>query len=163
VPKLNENKVLVPGSLALCFDIDLSGGHTNNFLVQIVTRVLVDKLVVKSIGTILQDTVGYNIYKIFEDLFLSQEKQDNMLLEGIQSEDLCKICSGVGDKKTWGLAPENKLNEICGCKYRIRLDQQILYDHGIFYPQAPYNDLIFELTLAPASQVVKGSDPAKLK
>ena len=34
VPKLNENEVLVPGSLALRFDIHLSGGHANNFLVQ---------------------------------------------------------------------------------------------------------------------------------
>ena len=31
VPKLNKNEVLVPGSLALRFDIDLSGGHANNF------------------------------------------------------------------------------------------------------------------------------------
>ena len=31
VPKVNENGVLMPGSLALCFDIDLSGGHANNF------------------------------------------------------------------------------------------------------------------------------------
>jgi len=80
VPKLNENEVLVSGSLALRFDIDLSGGHANNFLVQNVTRALVDKLVVKFAGTILQDTVGHNIYKIFEDLFLSQEKRDGMIL-----------------------------------------------------------------------------------
>ena len=33
VPKLNENEVLVPNTLALVFDIDLSGGHANNFLV----------------------------------------------------------------------------------------------------------------------------------
>ena len=45
VPKLNENEVLVPGSLALVFDIDLSGGHANNFLVQNVTQALVDRLV----------------------------------------------------------------------------------------------------------------------
>ena len=32
VPKLNNNEVIVPGSLALRFDIDLSGGHANNFL-----------------------------------------------------------------------------------------------------------------------------------
>ena len=31
VPKLNENEVLVPGSLALRFEIDLSGGHANTF------------------------------------------------------------------------------------------------------------------------------------
>ena len=45
VPKLNVNEVLVPGSLALVFD--LSGGHANNFLVQNVTRALVDRLHVK--------------------------------------------------------------------------------------------------------------------
>jgi len=163
VPKLNENEVIVPGSLALRLDINLSGGHANNFLVQNVTRALVDKMVVKFAGTVLQETISYDIYKIFEDLFLSQEKRDNMLLEGIQSEDLCKIRSGAGDKKTSGVGAENKLNEIYGSKYRIRLNQQILTSHGVFYPQALYNDLVFELTLAPASQVVKDSDPTKLK
>ena len=32
VPQLNENEAIVPNSLALIFDIDLSGGHANNFL-----------------------------------------------------------------------------------------------------------------------------------
>ena len=44
VPKLNENEVLVPGSLALRFDIDLSAGHANNFLVQNVSRALVSQM-----------------------------------------------------------------------------------------------------------------------
>ena len=111
VPKLNQNDVLVPDSLALLFDIDLSGGHANNFLVQNVTRALVDKMVVKFGGTTLEDTVGYDIYKTFEDLFLSQEKRDDMILEGIQSEDLCKIRSRAGDKKTSQVDAENKLEE----------------------------------------------------
>ena len=34
--------------------------------------------------------------------------------------------------------------------------------HGALYPQALYNDLTFELRLADASNVVIGSDPAKL-
>jgi len=38
-----------------------------------------------------------------------------------------------------------------------------LSDHGVFYPWALYSDLMFEVTLALASQVVKGSDPTKLK
>ena len=163
VPKLNENEVIVPGSLALRFNIDLSGGHANNFLVDNVGRALVEKLVVKYFGTILQDTVDYDIYKIFEDLFLSQEERDNMLQDGIQGEDLNKIRSNAGDKKTSSVDVEKKLNEIYGSKYRIRLDHQILNDHGAFYPQALYNDLVFELTLAPASKVVRGSDTSKLK
>ena len=139
VPKLSENEVIVPGSLALRFNIDLSGGQANNYLVQNVARALVDKMVVKFVGTTLQDTIGYDIYKIFEDLFLSQEKRETMVIDGIQSEDLCKIRSGAGDKKT--LVAEDKLNEIYGSKYRIRLDHQILTDHGVFYPQALFNDL----------------------
>ena len=64
VPKLNENEVLVTGSLTLLFNLDLAGGHANNFLVQNVTRSLVDKLLVKYAGTTQQDTVGYDIFKI---------------------------------------------------------------------------------------------------
>ena len=163
VPKLNENEVLVPNSLALIFDIDLSGGHANNFLVQNVSRALVDKLVVKFEGTILEETVGHDIYNTFRDLFLPGEQWDNMVPEGIQGEDLCKIRSNSGDKKTSGVDAEKKLNEVYGNKYRINLDHQILTDHGVFYPQALYSDLVFEVTLAPASQVVRGSDTTKLK
>ena len=118
VPKLNENEVLVPGSLGLRFDIDLAGGHANNYLVQNVSRALVSKMVVKFAGTILQDTDGYDLLKIYEDLFLSQEQRDDMILEGIQSVDLCKIRSNAGDKKTSGVATENKIGR-ASCRERV--------------------------------------------
>ena len=85
-----------------------------------------------------------------------------MLLDGIQSEDLCKIRSNAGDKKTTGVDVENKLNGVYKKQYRIRLNHQILTDYGVFYPQALYNDLVFELTLAPATKVVRGADGSKL-
>ena len=162
VPKLNEDEVIVPGSLALLFNIDLTGGHANNYLVQNVSRALVERFTVKFAGTIVQDTNEYDIYKIFEDLFLSSDEREDKILEGIQSEKLCKIRSNAGDKETSGVDAENKLESIYKNKYRINLDHQILTDHGAFYPQALYNDLLFELTLAPASQVVMGSDPSQL-
>lgn len=43
VPKLNRNEVTVPGSLALCLNIHLTGGNVSNFLIQNVLRALVDK------------------------------------------------------------------------------------------------------------------------
>ena len=162
VPKLPEHEVIVSDSLALVFNINLSGDHANNYLVQNVSRALVDRLVVKFAATTIQDTVGYDIYKIFEDLFLSLNERANMLLEGIQTLDLCRIRSGSGDKKTTGVDEENKLNSVYSNKYRINLDHPILTDHGVFYPQALPNDLVFELTLAPAKQVVNGSDASKL-
>ena len=158
VPKLNKNEVLVPGLLALRFDIDLSGGHANHYLVQNVSRGLVSQLVVKFEGEILDDTVDYDIYKIFTDLFLPEEKRGNMLAGGIQGKKLSQIRSGAGDKPTTGVDTESKLEKVYGKKYRINLDHQILTDHCVFYPQALYTDLVFEVKLAPASQVVKGSD-----
>ena len=88
VPKLSEDEVIVPGSLALLFNIDLTGGHENNYLVQNISRVLVERFVVKFAGTKVQDTSSYDIYKIFEDLFLSVDEREEKLLEGIQSEKL---------------------------------------------------------------------------
>ena len=86
-----------------------------------------------------------------------------MAAEGIQSKKLSQIRSGAGDKPTSGVEAENKLEKVYGKKYRINLDHQILTDHGVFYSQALYTDFVFELVLAPANQVVKGSDAIKLK
>ena len=164
VPKLAADEVIVPGSLTLVFDINLkvTGAHANNYLVQNVSRALVDKFIVKFASSIVQDTTSYGIYKTFEDLFRSRDERDNMLPEGIQSTDLNKIRSGAGDKKTSGVDEENALNAVYGTKYCINLDHPILTDHGVLYPQALYNDLVFDLTLAAAHEVVKGSDAAKL-
>ena len=107
--------------------------------------------------------MDFDIYKIFTDLFLPEETRGNMVAEGIQSKNLSQIRSGAGDKPTTGVDAENKLEKVFGKKYRINLDHQILTDHGVFYPQALYTDLVFELVLAPADQVVIGSDASKLK
>ena len=64
VPKLNESKVLVPGSLDLLFNINLEGGHANNFHMQNITRNKAEKLVVKYVVATVQDTLDYSIFKI---------------------------------------------------------------------------------------------------
>ena len=94
--------------------------------------------------------------------FQLHDEREEMLLEGIQTVDLNKIRSNSGDKKTSGVDAENKLETIYINKYKINLDHQILTDHGAFYPQALYNVLTFELTIAPAAQVVRGFDTPKL-
>ena len=63
VPKLSDEVVLVPGSLAVIFYLTVSS-HANNFLVNNVSRALVDRLTVKFAGEILQDTDGYDLFKL---------------------------------------------------------------------------------------------------
>ena len=88
----------------------------------------------KYAGTTVQDINGYDIYKIFKDLFLSTDVRKEKILEGIQSTNLNKIRSSAGDKPTSGVDAENKLETIYKNKYKINLDHQILTDHGAFYP-----------------------------
>ena len=152
----------MPGNLALLFNLDLVGGHADNYLVQNVSRALVSRFVVKYAGETVQDTHGYDIYEIFKDLFLTVEEREEMLLEGIQSTKLDKIRSDAGNKETSGVDTEKALESVYKTTYKINLDHEILTDHGVFYPQALFHDLTFELTLAPASQVVRGSDATKL-
>ena len=71
VPKLSDEVVLVPGSLAVIFDLTVSG-QANNFLVNNVSRALVNRLTVKFAGEILQDTDGYDLFKLYEDLFFKK-------------------------------------------------------------------------------------------
>ena len=123
-----------------------------------VSRALVDNLSVKFAGEILQDTDGYDLFKLYEDLFLTESGRSNWLGEGIQSEDLSKTRCNTGDKKTLGADKEKKrLNAVYGNKCRIPIDHEILKDHGLFYPRALPDELVFELRLAPGSTVVKGS------
>ena len=116
----------------------------------------------KFAGEILQDTDGYDLFKLYKDLFLTEKERANRLIEGIQSEDLAKIRCNAGDKKTTGVEKEKKLNGIYGNKYRIPIDHEIRKNHGVFFPRALSDELVFELRLAPASNVVKGSDATKL-
>ena len=98
IPKLSDEVVSVPGSLALIFYLTVSG-HANNFLVNNVSRALVNRLKVQFAGEILQDTDGYDLFKLYEDLFLTEKERANRLSEGIQSEDLAKIRCNAGDKR----------------------------------------------------------------
>ena len=53
-------------------------------------------------------------------LILSEDERNNMILDGIQSEYLCKIRSGAGDRKTSGVdAEKKKLNGVYRKKYRV--------------------------------------------
>ena len=73
-----------------------------------VSRALVSRLKVKFAGEILIDTDSYDLFKLYEDLFLTQIERASMLKEGIQSEDLSKIRCNAGDKKTSGVDKEKK-------------------------------------------------------
>ena len=56
-------------------------------------------MTVKYAGEILQDTDGFDLLKLYEDLLLTEKERANMTEYGIQSVDLSKIRCNTSDKK----------------------------------------------------------------
>jgi len=89
LPKLSENMVFVPGSIGLTFNLTLtSSGHANNTLVNNISRNLVSRMKVLYSSEILQDTNRMYLFSTYKDLFLSKQKRENMLGEGISSVNM---------------------------------------------------------------------------
>ena len=79
VPKLGDGVVLVPGSLSLIFDLAVSSKRKRLYREQYnVARAHVDRLTVKFAGEIAQDTDGYDLIKLCEDLFLTKNERASM-------------------------------------------------------------------------------------
>ena len=122
-----------------------------------------DKLTVKFTSTTLQDTVGFDIYKIYEDLFLPlHERHNNLLMEGIQTEKLCKIRLKAADEETMGMdAKRLWMPFLATCTVSVGDHQNSGRSQG-FLSRSPFNVFMFELLLTLALQVVNSSDASKL-
>ena len=161
VPKFDGGVVHVPGSLSLIFDLAVSV-PAKNYIVK-TARGLVNKLTEKFAGEIAQNTDGYDLLKLHEDLLLTAENdRASKFREGIQSVDLWKIRFNAEDKEKSWVNMENKLSDGYWNKYGKQLDHEILKDHGVFFPRVLSDELLFELKLAPASNAVIGSDETQL-
>ena len=99
IPVLAEGLVIVPGSVALLLNLNVAG-HANNTLVNNVGRNLVTSLKVNFGGEVLQDIQRYDLFKTYNDLFLSMEEREDRLKQGISSVNMRKLRTNAGDKVT---------------------------------------------------------------
>ena len=77
----------MPGPFSLIFDSTVSG-HANNYIVNNVSRALVDRLTVKFAEIIAQNNDVYDLNKLYKDLSLTENERASMFREVIQSVDL---------------------------------------------------------------------------
>ena len=154
LPRLTENTFIVPDSIYLSADIDITG-DSKNTIVNNLGRNLISKMVVKwGAETILQMD-NYNLYNTFKDLWLTKEKRDNMVFQGIQSKNLGMLRSGVATADIVGeTADEKTLKTVFGNKYKIPLDFELLTTQAPVYKFPIQEDIIFELTLAPKEDII---------
>ena len=159
VPKHNNRDVLVPGSFSLIFDSAFSG-HTNSYIVNNVSRALVDRLTVKFAEIIAKDNNVSMIYisSMRSSSWLRMRKRASSeklfsLLIFERWDEMLKI-RGDQDLKM-------RISAIMFIRTNIWFHHEISKDHGVF-PWALSDELLFELGLAAASNAVIGSDKTQL-
>ena len=159
IPKLSQGNVIVPGSVKLAFNLVVTG-HANNTLVDNVGRNLVSNFKVVLGGEVLQDTKRHDLFMTYQDLFLSAKSRFRRLKQGISTPNIRKLRTSAGDATTSN-AGEVALGKIYSNRYHIPISHPILDDHGVFYPRGIKETLMFEITLAPISDIVNFSDVTK--
>ena len=155
IPKLSGNNVIVPGSVYLSFNLDVTG-HVNNTLVNNIGRNLVSNFKVMLGGEVLQDTKRYDLFMTYQDLFLSKKSRSRRIKQGISKLNIRKLRTSAGDASTSN-AEGVALGKIYSNRYHIPIEHPILDDHGAFYPRGINETLKFEITLASVSDIVNFS------
>jgi len=152
VPKLAQDVLLFPASVCVFFDLTVKG-HANNHTRNNLGRIIVSKMSVKFRGECLFDLNHYNVFKTYCDLFMKVNKKEQSVYQGISNLKLRKLRSVSGYAQNTGT--EGNL------LFMIPLDFGILTDHAPFYLHDLAEDLVFEFTLAPATEVIfRGTESA---
>ena len=163
VLRLHEGEVIVPKSLCLIFnlDLDITGGHADNYPVVNIGRASISRLTVRLGGETLSDTHYYDLFKIYEDFFLLKDEREDRRLEGTHSAEFAKHryqVTGHDDSKVDAKA----IGELFTTRHKIRLEHDAFNGHGAFYPLAMQSVFEFNIKLAKAEDVIVGSNASKL-
>ena len=159
---LKENQVIIPGTTKLIFNISLSGTDTNSTLVGNLGRNIIIKLVVKLEGNEIISTDDYDILYSYYDCWKSTTERCSAVFQGIveaggQRENAIKHRINAGDKAS--NASDETVASIFENKFCIPLDFEILESSLPLYQYGPGSRLMYELTFADYSDVIKASNP----
>ena len=152
IPSLAPNRLLVPGSMKLVFNINITG-DTNSWFVNNLAANLITRVEIKWGTKSLLNINNFDVLQTYKDLWLTSYQRLNMVRRGIQTPSLSKLRSGASSAVTTD-ANENRLSRIFGNKYEIPLDFTFLTDQHPFYPYIYKEDIEIDLYFQKASLVI---------
>ena len=166
-PNLSSEDVIVPGTVNLSFNIELtSTADANRTLVSNIGRAIVKKLAVKFEGNEILSVDDFDIFACYRDLWKTRSEKRNAVRQGIISTDGCtenciKLRINAGDKST-SIDRDNAIAATYGNKFIIPLDFEMLDSTIPYYQAGLGNRLCYEITFNDYNRVIKtGKTDAK--
>ena len=154
IPKLKASSCLVPGSLHIIFDFEVTG--TKSWFINNLSKGLQRRHQVRLAGECVYDCDRENLYSTYKDLWMSNSERNNMIEYGISNENIRKLISGDDTGASSGndqKANDALLYGVYSKRQRIRLDK-IIADHGVYAPFLMNNNPRYIITLPSSSEVL---------
>ena len=159
-PNLGSDDVIIPGTVNLSFNIELSSTiDANRTLVSNIGRAIIKKLAVKFEGNEILSIDDFDIFACYRDLWKTKSENRNAIQQGIVSNGSCtnnciKLRINAGDKST-GNAQDNAIANTYGNKFIIPLDFEMLDSAAPYYQAGLGNRLCYKITFNDYNQVTK--------
>ena len=161
-PDLKENQVIIPSTTKLTFNISLVGTDINRTLVGNLGRNIIRKLVVKLEGNEIISIDDYDVLYSYYDCWKTATERRNAIFQGMveadgQTENAIKHRINATDKAN--NAKDQTIVSIYDNRFCIPLDFEILESSLPLYQYGLGSRLMYELTFADYSDVIKSTDP----
>ena len=130
IPKLKGSSCLVPGSLHLVFDFEVTG--TKSLFLNNLSKTLQKRLQIRLVGETVYDCGAEGLLSTYKDLWKSSSERTDMIEYGLANQNTRKLISGDDTGATSGDAQKISDALIYGIyskKQKICLDK-IIGDHG---------------------------------
>ena len=148
-----KNKLIVPGTFALAFDMDIvldpsePGTAVNTYPVNNLAANIVSQIVVKIGSEVVHTLQNAHLYNTFKDLWLTEKQRTNAVFKGIQDEELRKMRTDLKTKFVQTTASNLILKNIFGKRYIMPLDFDLINDHMALPTGLIEQTIVFELTI----------------
>ena len=161
-PNLGSDDVIIPGTVNLSFNIELSStADPNRTLVSNIGRAIIKKLAVKFEGNEIMSVDDYDTFACYRDLWKTKSEKRNAIQQGIISTDGCmenciNLRINAGDKSTSN-KQDNAIADAYGNKFIILLDFEIFDSAAPYYQAGLGNRLCYKITFNDYNRVTKST------
>ena len=155
-PNLSNNDVIVPGTVRLAFEIELTSKDENATIYQNIGRAIIKKTTIRISGNEVMSIDDSDIYHCYIDLWKTTTERINMAYQGVGKENMLKHRVGADDA-----GANNKDQAVAkayGNRFCIPLDFELLETHMPFYQAGLGDRLEYELTFNDYNKVIKSTD-----
>ena len=156
-PNLSSNNVIVPGTVRLAFEIELTSKDVNATIFPNIGRAIIKKTTIRISRNEVMSIDDSDIYHCYIDLWKITTERVNMAYQGIGKTNMLKHRVGVGnatpDKEDQAIA------KAYGNRFCIPLDFELLETHMPFYQAGLGDRLEYELTFNDYNKVIRSTDP----